>query len=57
MLVKNKIIDTILEGATVTQVQKTAMEQGMCTLRQDGIIKVLEGITTMEEIYRVTNSM
>jgi general secretion pathway protein E len=30
------------------------MEQGMVSLRQDGAKKVLEGITTIEEVFRVT---
>jgi type IV pilus assembly protein PilB len=36
------------------KIWKEAHRQGMVTLRQDGIIKALKGITTMEEIIRVT---
>jgi len=34
--------------------RKVAMKQGMLTMKQDGIVKVLQGITTLEEIERVT---
>jgi type II secretory ATPase GspE/PulE/Tfp pilus assembly ATPase PilB-like protein len=32
-------------------IQACAMEQGMMSLRQDGIEKVLQGLTTMEEVW------
>ena len=35
-------------------VAKEAERQGMITMRQDGVLKVLNGITTIEEIIRVT---
>lgn len=35
-------------------IEKEAREQGMVTMRQDGILKVLEGITSVEEVMRVT---
>lgn len=44
----------ISESPTTSQVQSLAVEQGMLTMPQDGILKVLEGITTMEEVERVT---
>jgi len=31
-----------------------AKEQGMISMRQDGILKVLDGVTTIEEVIRVT---
>ncbi|MDI6777623.1 MAG: GspE/PulE family protein [Patescibacteria group bacterium] len=44
----------ITESPTISQVEALAIEQGMITMPQDGILKVLEGITTMEEVERVT---
>jgi type II secretory ATPase GspE/PulE/Tfp pilus assembly ATPase PilB-like protein len=34
-------------------IEKRAIEDGMVTMQQDGILKVLAGLTTLEEIYRV----
>ena len=36
--------------ATTTEIQKAAIEQGMVTMREDGFLKVLEGVTTIEEV-------
>jgi type II secretory ATPase GspE/PulE/Tfp pilus assembly ATPase PilB-like protein len=33
--------------------KKTAIEQGMLTMAQDGLLKALEGITDVEEVFRV----
>lgn len=42
------------ERATSTAIKQAAMKAGMRTLRQDGWDKVLRGITTVEEVLRVT---
>jgi type II secretory ATPase GspE/PulE/Tfp pilus assembly ATPase PilB-like protein len=34
-----------------------ALKQGMITLQKDGIYKVMQGITTIEEVLRVTRSL
>jgi general secretion pathway protein E len=44
----------IMEGATATQMKKSAVERGMITLREDGRQKVLSGVTTADEVLRVT---
>ena len=44
----------ITENPTTSQIENLAIEQGMLTMAQDGILKVLEGVTTMEEVERVT---
>jgi type II secretory ATPase GspE/PulE/Tfp pilus assembly ATPase PilB-like protein len=36
------------------KLRQIAQKQGMITMKQDGILKVLEGITTLEEVERVT---
>ena len=46
--------DLITHGPTTSEVEELARAQGMITMVQDGILKVLEGITTMEEVERVT---
>ena len=44
----------IIEGATTQKVTKAAKDQGMITLRQDGVIKALKGTVAIEEIIRET---
>jgi type II secretory ATPase GspE/PulE/Tfp pilus assembly ATPase PilB-like protein len=41
------------EQITTTMLQQRAVEDGMLTMKQDGILKVLQGITSLEEVYRV----
>lgn len=43
----------IIAHATSGEIQKLAVSQGMITMRQDGYLKTLSGITTMEEVNRV----
>jgi len=42
-----------VEGATAEHVKQLAIEQGMLTLRQDGLEKVRMGQTSIEEVVRV----
>jgi type IV pilus assembly protein PilB len=44
----------IVNNATSNQIQEQAISEGMTTLQTDGLIKVLRGETTIEEIIRVT---
>jgi type IV pilus assembly protein PilB len=44
----------ILRGAQTAEIRELAQTQGMKTLRQAGLLKVLEGTTTVEEVLRVT---
>jgi general secretion pathway protein E len=44
----------IMEGATATHMKRSAIERGMITLRMDGQQKVLQRLTTPDEILRVT---
>jgi type IV pilus assembly protein PilB len=53
MEISEKISKLIVEKAAAADIQKQAMEEGMLTMKQDGYVKVLEGITTMEEVLRV----
>jgi type II secretory ATPase GspE/PulE/Tfp pilus assembly ATPase PilB-like protein len=46
----------IQQGARAEQIQHHAMGEGMRTLRQDGIEKVLAGITTIEEVRATSNA-
>jgi len=51
--VSEKIGKLILERASASQVEEEAISEGMITMKQDGYLKVLEGITTIEEVLRV----
>jgi len=46
----------IQQGARAEQIQQHAMGEGMRTLRQDGIEKVLSGVTTIEEVRATSNA-
>jgi len=54
MPVSQEIRDLILRNADVNQIRAAAQSQGMRTLRQNGLGKVIEGITTVDEVLRVT---
>ncbi|MFH1395023.1 MAG: GspE/PulE family protein [Candidatus Omnitrophota bacterium] len=49
------IQEMVLRGASSQEIRKKAIENGMRTLRQNGWIKVNEGVTTVEEVLRVTD--
>lgn len=51
--VSEEIQKLILERSTSTEIQKKAQEQGMITMREDGYLKALAGMTTLNEINRV----
>jgi type IV pilus assembly protein PilB len=48
------ISDRISQGCTLHELRELARQNGMQTLRFDGLEKVKAGITTLEEVYRVT---
>lgn len=54
MPMTDPVKDLILQGASAIDVKKEAIRQGMITLRQSGINKVIDGVTSIEEILRVT---
>ena len=54
MVVDDEMQSLILKTSDANAIKKLAVEHGMLTLRRDGARKVLEGITTIEEVFRVT---
>ena len=54
MPVKEDLKDLILRGGSAIDVKREAIRLGMKTLRQSGLSKVEEGVTTLEEVLRVT---
>jgi type IV pilus assembly protein PilB len=55
MDVNSDIQKLIVEHATSSEIQRVAVSQGMITMRQDGYLKALSGVTTLEEVNRVTS--
>jgi type IV pilus assembly protein PilB len=53
MLMTSRIRDLAFQGASTQEIRRAAVAQGMSTLYDDGIKKVLRGITTPEEVMRV----
>ena len=54
MDVNDEIREMILSGATSVELRERAMERGMIGLRESGLRKIAEGITTVEEVVRET---
>src|SRR5512145_1640496 len=54
MPVKEDLKDLILRGGSALDVKREAIGLGMKTLRQAGLSKIEEGVTTLEEVLRVT---
>jgi len=53
MPISEKLGRLTMERASAVDIEKQAVEEGMITMKQDGYLKVLEGITTIEEVIRV----
>jgi type IV pilus assembly protein PilB len=54
MPMKEEVKELILARASASEIKKEALRLGMKTLRQSGIFKVKEGMTTIEEVLRTT---
>lgn len=53
LIINNKIREMIFKNQSSTEIRKYAIQNGMDTLFRDGIRKVLNGVTTFEEVYRI----
>ncbi len=54
MEIDDDVRELILVGASAIELKKKSVEKGMLTLRQSGLIKIRDGITTMDEVLRET---
>ena len=54
MILTEKLKTLVLKTFDSNQIKSEAVQHGMTTLRQDGIQKVSHGVTTIEEVLRVT---
>jgi type IV pilus assembly protein PilB len=53
LVVSEKVAQLVLTHPDSDTIEKEAISEGMITMRQDGYLKVLQGITTIEEVLRV----
>jgi type IV pilus assembly protein PilB len=54
MPITGGIREMILDRASTADLRTTARNNGMLTLREDGLVKITKGITTIEEVLRET---
>jgi type II secretory ATPase GspE/PulE/Tfp pilus assembly ATPase PilB-like protein len=54
LVVSNKIRQMVQEKRSSEEIKAQAQKEGMTTLREDGLNKAFEGVTTLSEVIRVT---
>jgi type II secretory ATPase GspE/PulE/Tfp pilus assembly ATPase PilB-like protein len=54
LAVDSQIEHMMLQDSPTSAIHKEAVKNGMITMKQDGFLKAIEGITTLEEVLRVT---
>jgi type IV pilus assembly protein PilB len=53
--VRDRVVEEIEAGAPEHQIREAARADGMLTMNQDGVLKVVEGVTTFEEVWEHTD--
>ena len=53
----SEIIDLITKGSSLDQIRSSAINSGMITMRQDGLLKAVSGLTTIDEVIKATRSL
>ena len=56
LVMDDSLRDMVTRNPDVTQLRKLCRERGLVTLREDGFDKVMKGLTTVDEILRVTEN-
>ena len=54
MVMNNKIRELAFQGAATTDIRRAAVATGMTVMFEDGVAKALRGITTLDEVFRVS---
>ena len=54
LVLTDSVRDLVMARSDASRIKQQALREGMHTLRQDGVRKILSGLTTMEEVFRVT---
>lgn len=57
IIVDEEIQKMIINHSTANEIMRLAKQKGTVTMRQDGVLKVLAGITSMEEVNRVASDL
>lgn len=57
MTISEELKELIIEQAPISKISKAAKRDGMKTLVEDGLIKAVKGITTLDEVFRVAHSI
>ena len=57
IVVDEDIQKMIVNHSTAAEIMRLAREKGTITMRQDGILKVLAGVTSIEEVNRVASDI
>jgi type II secretory ATPase GspE/PulE/Tfp pilus assembly ATPase PilB-like protein len=57
MSMNNEIRKMILDRGSAVEIEKAALRNGMVSLEQDGVLKAIQGLTSLDEIYRVAKKM
>lgn len=55
--VSDKIEEQVIAKTSANEILRQAMADGMVTMRQDGLMKALAGLTTVDEVFRVTTEL
>ena len=55
MAISPALRELILRGGSTDEIRNVAVEEGMLTLRMDGMNKVNEGVTSLEEVVKETS--
>ncbi|MBK1702607.1 type II secretion system ATPase GspE [Thiococcus pfennigii] len=56
LVISDPIRQAVLAHATATEIQRIAIAEGMITMYDDGLLKALKGLTTVEEVLRVAEA-
>jgi general secretion pathway protein E len=56
MVFDDELKKLVLTTADANRIREVAVKAGMMTLLQDGVRKVMDGVTTIEEVFRVTRT-
>jgi type IV pilus assembly protein PilB len=57
MTMTAKVRELSLAGASTAKIREAAVKEGMSTLYDDGILKAMQGITTLEEVLKVSKKV
>jgi type II secretory ATPase GspE/PulE/Tfp pilus assembly ATPase PilB-like protein len=56
MPISDNIAKLVMKGASAGLIEQQAVSEGMITMAQDGYLKAMEGVTTIEEVLRVQSN-